>query len=191
MDRQEPRSYPVWMRLVGLLVACLGIAAPASAQQCDVITPAGDIFQASTERGKATVGWDVKRFEHLGQESEHFSRPALSLTFAVGSDGALSGPLEVTVSINSNSDLSLGAAPPIGAMRLRAKVDHRPYIEWNAASVSGEVVLAKVLRDTWPSQLVIEIVAQDGAVVGSAAYDVEARTAAETAVRGLPVDCFR
>jgi hypothetical protein len=179
------------MRLVGLLVACLGTAAPALAQQCDVITPAGDIFQASTARGKAAVGWDVKRFEHLGQESEHFSRPALSLTFAVGSDGALAGPLEATVSITSNSDLSLGAAPPISAMRLRAKLDDRPSIEWNAASVSGEVLLAKALRDAWPRRLVIAIVAQDRAVVGSAAYDVAARTAAETAVRGLPADCFR
>lgn len=191
MDRRGAQPYPEGMRLAAFLLVWLGVAAPALAQQCDVSTPAGDIFQASTERGKAAVGWDVKRFEHLGTESEHFSRPALTLTFALGSDGKLAGPLDATVSITSNSDLSLGAAPPIGAMRLRAKADTGPVIEWNAASISGEAPLAKALRDAWPRELAIEIVAPDGEVVGSAAYDVAAQIAVETAVRGLPVACFR
>ncbi len=161
------------------------------AQVCDVSTPAGDIFQASTEPGKTAVGWDVKRFEHLGQESEHFSRPALSLTFALGGDGKLAGPLEATVSITSNSDLSLGAAPPMSTMRLRAKADALPVIEWNAATVSGEASLAKVLREAWPRELVIDIVAPDGAVAASASYDVAGRNAIEAAARGLPAACFR
>lgn len=179
------------MRLAALLALWLGFAAPAFAQQCDVSTPAGDIFRAETRGGKPVVGWDVKRFDHLGQESEHFSRPGLSLTFTLGSDGRLSGPLEATVSITSNSDLSLGAAPPIGAMRLRAKVDARPVIDWNAATASGEAALAKALRDAWPGELVIEIVGRDGEVAGSAAYDVAARAAVETTARSLPVACFR
>ena len=105
------------MRLAAFLLVWLGVAVPAFAQQCDVSTPAGDIFRAEARGNKPVVGWDVKRFDHLGLESEHFSRPALSLTFTLGSDGKLTGPLEATVSITSNSDLSLGAAPPIGAMR--------------------------------------------------------------------------
>ena len=133
----------------------------------------------------------MKRFENLGEESEHFSRPALSLTFALGSDGKLTGPLEATAAITSNSDRSLGAAPLISTMRLRAKVDARPVIEWNAATVSGEALLAKALRDAWPRELVIDIVAPDGKVMGSAAYDVAARAAVETTARGLPATCFR
>lgn len=179
------------MRLAALLVVWLGLAAPAFAQQCDVSTPAGDIFRAEARDGKPLVGWDVKRFDNLGLESEHFSRPALALSFTLGSDGKLTGPLEATVSITSNSDRSLGAAPPIGAMRLRAKVDKRPVIEWNAATAAGEAALAKALREAWPGELVIEIVARDGEVVGSATYDVAARAAFETTARGLPVACFR
>ncbi|MEQ1784560.1 MAG: hypothetical protein ABMA14_24705 [Hyphomonadaceae bacterium] len=181
------------MRLAAVLLFSLGLAAPAFAQQCDVSTPAGDIFRADARGRIPVVGWDVKRFEHLGQESEHFSRPALSLTFAFafGSDDKLAGPVEATVSITSNSDRSAGAAPPIGAMRLRAKVDARPVFEWNATTVSGEATLADALREAWPRELVIEIVAPDGKVVGSAAYDVAARAAVETTVRSLPATCFR
>jgi len=179
------------MRPSGIAFVWLGLAAPALAQECDVSTPAGDIFRAETVRGKPAVGWDVKRFEHLGQESEHFSRPALSLTFALRPDGRLAGPLEATVAITSNSDLSLGAAPPMRAMRLRAKVDARPVIEWNAAASSGEALLAKALGEAWPDELVIEIVAPDGVVMASAAYDVAARTAVESTVRSLPAACFR
>lgn len=179
------------MCLPALLVLCLGLAAPAFAQTCDASTPAGDIFRADPVRGKPALGWDVKRFENVGQESEHFSRPALSLIFTVGDDGRLAGPLEASVSITSNSDLSLGPAPPLSAMRLRAKVDAQPVIDWNAASGLGEASLAKALREAWPRELVIEIVGPDGVVVGSAAYDVAVRTTVETVVRNLPAACVR
>lgn len=191
VDRRELPSYFAAMRIVVVAVVWLGIAAPALAQQCDVSTPRGDIFRAEIARGTPALGWDVKRFEHLGEESEHFSRPALSLTFSLGSDGRLTGPLQATVSITSNSDLTLGAAPPMSAMRLRAKVDARPAIEWNAASGSGEVLLAKALRDAWPQALLIDIVAPDGTVAASAAYDVAARKAIEATASGLPTACFR
>ncbi len=179
------------MRIVALAIAWLGVAAPALAQQCDASTPGGDIFRAEITRGTPALGWDVMRFEHLGEESEHFSRPALSLTFALGSDGRLTGPLDATVSITSNSDLTLGAAPPMSAMLLRAKVDTRPTIEWNAGSDSGEALLAKALRDSWPQTLVIDIVAPDGTVAAGAAYDVGARRSVEVTASGLPAACFR
>ncbi len=197
MDQRGLRPYSSKMRhfsrkrLAAVLLVSLGLAAPAFAQQCDVSTPAGDIFRADARGRIPVVGWDVKRFEHLGEESEHFSRPALSLTFAFGSDDKLAGPVEATVSITSNSDRSVGVAPQIGAMRLRAKVDARLVFEWNAATVSGEAMLADALREAWPRELVIEIVAPDGKVVGSAAYDVATRAAVELTVRGLPATCFR
>ena len=191
MDQRWSRSYASRMRVAALLVVWLGVAAPALAQQCDVSTAAGDIFQASSKNGKPALGWDVRRFETVGEESEHFSRPALSLTFGLDADGVLTGPLDATVSITSNSDLSLGAAPPIDAMRLRAKADARPAIEWNAESISGEALLTKALRRSWPRVLVIEIVTPDDWIAASATYDVAARGDVEAAARNLPATCFR
>lgn len=190
MDRREPGLYPQGMRIAAFLLVWLGVASPAFAQTCDVSTKGGDIFQAQVERGKPALGWDVKRLDHLGSESEFFSRPALSLIFTVGSDGKLTGPVGASVAVTSNSDRELGAAPRIDTMRLRARLDDAVAITWGADSADGEVRLARALREGWPRELEIDIVAPDGDVVATGVFDAPARFAMEAAAAKRDAACF-
>lgn len=181
------------MRLAVPLLLWLGVAAPALAQTCDASGAAGDVFQAKV-LGKAAVGWDVKRDEDVGEESDHFARPRLSLSFeSVG--GKLVGPVAASVSVSTYSDPDVGQAPSLNTMRMRAKADDRPAVEWGAGLgvdwVAGEGLLAAELRANWPRSLVIDVVGPDGAVASSGMFDLSLRVGAEKTAAGLPASCFR
>jgi hypothetical protein len=177
------------MRLAVPLLLWLGVGAPALAQTCDASGSAGDVFQTTVE-GKAAVGWDVKRSENVGQESDHFARPMLSLTFDM-TGGKFAGPVAASVQVTTYSDPDVGKAPPLSTMRLRAKADDRPGVAWGADWEAGEGMLAAELRAYWPRSLVIDVIGPDGALASSGVYDLSARSGAEALARGLPASCFR
>jgi hypothetical protein len=189
MDRRGPWSYLRGMRLAALLLLWPVIAAPALAQTCDASGEAGEVFEAVVQ-GKPAVGWDVKRSENVGEESDHFARPRLALTFAIDR-GKLSGPLAASVHVSTYSDSDVGAAPSLNTMRMRAKADDRAAVEWGVDWAAGEATLAAGLRAQWPRALVIDVIGPDGAVASSGVFDLSARSGAETLALGLPASCFQ
>lgn len=181
------------MRLPVLFLAMLVFAAPAAARPvaCEesATGDAGEVIATVDARGKTTFTWVVQRSPGMGRQTDHTSRPALMLDFAMGSDGALADVTAAIVSITSYSDPEIGKAPPMSSFRVRAKLGGA-VVEWAADKpATGEPVLVKKLRSAWPDELVIELVDRKDELVASATFDLAMRQAAGTLARQAKAKC--
>lgn len=191
MDERRPQPYPSGMRVAAFLCLWLGAAGPALAQACDVSGPMGDVFRAATEQGGPAVGWDVKRIEGVGHETDHFARPQLSLRFSLDETGAMAGPDRASVMVSSYSDKDVGQAPPMSAMRVRVRTNGAAAGEWGADEAGAEILLAKALRRAWPRELVVDVVAPDGELAASSTFDLSKREDVQAIAQGMRKACFR
>lgn len=163
------------MRFVAPLLVWLTVIAPAAAQVCEasVSGKPGEVI-ATVDDGKGgpvLVAWSVERREGVGEETDHFARPGLMIDFRVAADEALV-PARAVVSVTRYSDPELGRAPPLSDVRVRATPAGARAIEWVGDDPSkGEAALAKQMKDAWPAELVIDIVAR-GDVVASSTFDL-------------------
>lgn len=181
------------MRLSALVLFLLVSVAPAAAQPavCEksVTGDAGEVIVDVDARGRATVSWVVQRKPGVGQQTDHTSRPGLMLDFGMRSDGTLTDLTSAIVVITSYSDPEIGKAPPLSSFRVRAKAGGAP-IEWDADKPgSGEPLLAKRLKASWPDEIALELVDRKGAIVASAAFDLTMRDDAIKLAREARAKC--
>jgi len=162
------------MRHAAPFLLWLAIAGPAAAQACEasVSGKVGEVIVTQSSKAKpALATWAVERREGVGEESDHFARPGLMLDFTMAADGALV-PARAMVAITRYSDPDLGRAPEMSEVQVRAVAAGAGPIEWRGDDPArGEVALAKRLREMWPRELVIEVVAR-GEVRASATFDL-------------------
>lgn len=183
------------MRLLILFLSVLTLSAPARAQPAaceDSVTgDAGEVIASLDPRGRTTFTWVVQRSPGVGRQTDHTSRPALMLDFAMTQDGGLGDIKAAIVSITSYSDPEIGKAPPLSSVRVRARPGGAA-VEWAANKPeTGEPVLAKRLRAAWPDELVLELLDTKGAVAASATFDLRMRSAADALAREARAKCRR
>lgn len=183
MDRKEARAYPPDMRVAGLLFIAIGFCAPALAQPCEGSGVAGDVYRTRTEQGAQAVGWDVKRVDGVGVESDHFPRPQLSLTFATDAVGKMTGPVAAQIMVSRYSDKDVGEAPTMSVMRIRARADGKAVGDWRGDDYAAQAGLAGWLRDSWPREVEVDVVGPAGEVAASAVFDLSTRAEAQAIAR--------
>lgn len=163
------------MRLVAPFLFWAAAAAPAAAQVCEasISGKPGEVI-ASLETGKrepVSITWAVERREGMGEESDHFARPGLMLDFTMAPDGALV-PSRALVSVTRYSDSKLGRAPAMSEVRVRATPRGSDAIVWAGDDpASGEAALVKRLKEAWPEELTVEVVA-GGKVLAGSVFDL-------------------
>lgn len=162
------------MRFAAPFLLWLAIAGPAAAQACEasVSGKVGEVVAARSGAGRpALVTWAVERREGVGEETDHFARPGLMLDFTIATDGALV-PVRAMAPVTRYSDPELGRAPPMSEVQVRAIAAGAGAIIWRGDDpAKGEAALVKRLREAWPRELVIEVVAR-GEVLASATFDL-------------------
>lgn len=166
------------MRFAASLCVWLAAAVPATAQpsmcEASVTAKTGEVI-AVVERGKSVpkqITWDIERRAGVGEESDHFSRPALMVSFTpAAADGSLV-PEGASVSVTRYSDGAVGRAPRLSDVEVRATPDSGAPVTWVASDPDdGEAALAKRLKASWPAGLTIDLVV-DGKVAASSEYDL-------------------
>ena len=180
------------MRFAACLLAWLTVTVPAAAQVCEasVMGKPGEVI-ATLDSGKPgawSVMWSVERREGVGEETDHFARPGLVIDFGMAADDALV-PTRAAVSVTRYSDPELGRAPPLSDVRVRATPAGSHAIEWVGDDPSkGEVALARQLKDAWPVELVVDIVAH-GDVVASSTFDLSVSAEVRAMARQAIAKC--
>ena len=182
------------MRLVAPFLFWAVAAAPAGAQICEasVSGKPGEVIASleTNKRGPASVTWVVERREGMGEESDHFARPGLMLDFKMTVDGALV-PSRATVSVTRYSDPKLGRAPDLSAVRIRATPKGSNAIAWAGDdSLDGEAALVKRLKETWPDELIVEVLAGSDVLAG-AVFDLSVLSDVQDMARQAASRCGR
>lgn len=160
------------------------------AQACDVSGAMGDVF-AVANAGGPRIDWEVKRVEGAGDESDHFARPQLSLTFALDGSGVMSGPVTAHIMVTTYSDKDVGQAPLMSAMRIRVLADGAVVRDSRGDEPGAEIALAKVLKAAWPKKLDIAVVGASGGVEASSTFDLSGRAEVQTLATKMRSACFR
>lgn len=167
------------MRLSALILVFVIGAAPAMAQApvCEASASGdiGEVIASVDARGTTTISWAVERREGVGQESDHFARPGLLIDFSLTSDGVLDAPRRVDVLVSRFSESERQSPPPLSSITIHAKAG-ASLVTWAGNKPEdGQAELAARLKDTWPDELVIDILDKDGRLLASASFDLSKR----------------
>lgn len=158
----------------------------------------GDIAGGARAAKRMALTWMAARIEGVGEETDHFARPALALDYRIGADGSPAGPARAEVLISRYSAPDVGAAPKLSEVRVRATGDGVEVGEWSPMDAgAGETRLAKLLRETPPAQLTLDILDMRDGVLASASFRIgdmsqmkrlaaEAREALQTKLEAAP-----
>jgi hypothetical protein len=178
------------------LVAILW-ASPVAAQsetcEASLTGPMGEVM-ALVERGRTratSIAWFVRRQEGVGEESDHFSRPDLTLDFFYPHEAASLALAALEIGVSRYSDREVGRAPKLSDVRVRASPAGGLASEWVASDPNkGQAALAKQLKQSWPPTLTFDLKVGN-AVVASATFDLSVLPAVERLAREAEAEAFR
>jgi len=183
------------MRLAAPFLLLLAAAAPAAAQVCEasISGKPGEVIATldSGARGPVSVMWSVERREGAGEETDHFARPGLMLDFSMTGDGGLV-PSRAVVSVTRYSDPELGRAPEMSEVSVRTTPKGSDVIVWIGNDpAKGEAALVKRLKEVWPDELAVEVVAAGGDVLAGSVFDLSVLPDVRAMARQAAAKCGR
>jgi len=182
------------MRLLAPFLFWAAVVAPAAAQICEgsVSGKPGEVIATleTGKRGPVDVIWVVERREGVGEETDHFARPGLIIDFTMAGDGVLV-PSRAVVSVTRYSDPELGRAPALSEVRVRATPKGSDAITWvGDDSAEGEAALVKRLKEAWPGELAVEVVA-GGDVLAGSVFDLSVISDVQAMAQQAAAKCGR
>ncbi len=184
------------MRLAAPFMLWLAAAAPAAGQVCEasISGKPGEVIATldSGARGPVSVMWSVERREGVGEETDHFARPGLMLDFSVAGGGGGLVPSRAVVSVTRYSDPELGRAPEMSEVSVRATPKGSGVIVWiGNEPAKGEAALVKRLKEVWPDELAVEVVAAGGDVLAGSVFDLSVLPDVRAMARQAAAKCGR
>lgn len=181
------------MRLCGLLLSAVMCAAPAIAQEpvCEgtVSNDVGEVIASVDARGATIVSWAVERREGVGQESDNFARPGLLIDFTMSTDRVLTAPRQVEVLISRFSESERKPPPPLSSVSVHVKAGGEPIVWPGDDSRDGSAKLIASLEESWPNEVVVDLVDKAGKLVASATFDLSKRPVVEKLAREARAKC--
>lgn len=181
------------MRLCGLLLSAVMCAAPAIAQEpvCEgtASNDVGEVIASVDARGATIVSWAVERREGVGQESDNFARPGLLIDFTMSTDRVLTAPRQVEVLISRFSESERKPPPPLSSVSVRVKAGGEPIVWPGDDSRDGSAKLIARLKESWPNEVVVDLVDKAGKLVASATFDLSKRPVVEKLAREARAKC--
>jgi hypothetical protein len=168
-------------------------AAPAIAQEpvCEgtVSNDVGEVIASVDARGATIVSWAVERREGVGQESDNFARPGLLIDFTMSNDRALGTPRQVEVLISRFSESERKPPPPLSSVSVQVKAGGEPIVWPGDDSRDGSAKLIARLKESWPNEVVVDLVDKAGKLVASATFDLSKRPVVEKLAREARAKC--
>lgn len=181
------------MRLCGLLLSAVMCAAPAIAQElvCEgsVSNDVGEVIASVDARGATMISWAVERREGVGQESDNFARPGLLIDFSMSTDRVLGAPRQVEVLISRFSESERKPPPPLSSVGVRVKAAGEPIVWPGDDSREGSAKLIARWKESWPNEVVVDLVDKAGKLVASATFDLSKRPVVEKLAREARAKC--